>query len=247
MSHQADPSTALDTAWIRQWVDPCHLTDEALDECRNSYRANDAFVLVIDHLLIARAAQGLGTFLETHAIFETRWALKDRPAGRDDDNIVTEEEWLAAPDERRFFRFATGPRRAGGLTPHSVKYMFFETAIRDRRFIRFVESVTGVALGEVSTVAAHAMGPDDMLRPHSDSDGARKLAFLIYLSEGWRPEFGGALSIRCRDESTVVIPPLFNRFVVFDVEAHIEHWVEPIGAEAGSRRRLSIGGWIDRP
>jgi len=83
----------------------------------------------------------------------------------------------------------------------------------------------------------------DYLRPHSDDNRNRRLALVIYLTQGWQQDFGGLLRVVHQDGSFTEIEPHYNSMVAFDVLTAPIHLVSPIESAAGQKQRLSIGGW----
>jgi Rps23 Pro-64 3,4-dihydroxylase Tpa1-like proline 4-hydroxylase len=91
------------------------------------------------------------------------------------------------------------------------------------------------------------MGSDDFLRLHTYSGHNQRLAFILYLTPDWRPEFGGALCLLDAAGVPTRVDARFNRLALFDVAARSRHYVEPIRPEAGGLPRLTVGGWFDNP
>jgi hypothetical protein len=68
----------------------------------------------------------------------------------------------------------------------------------------------------------------------------RRINVLLYLNEGWRPEWGGALELWNRDMSECGqrILPIANRLVVFNTTDYSYHGhPEPLACPAGRTRR----------
>jgi Rps23 Pro-64 3,4-dihydroxylase Tpa1-like proline 4-hydroxylase len=163
------------------------------------------------------------------------------------ERLTSEAEWLAARPEQRFLRFGVGPGDPPRLSVGWMRYFAFRAAVHDPRFAAYLERITQLELGSVSSFSAHAMGPGDLLAPHNDVNPTRKLAFIFYFTRDWRPAHGGALIVTGHDGSAVRIVPDFNTLVLFEVTGHKEHRVQPIADEAGAKRRLSVSGWFDHP
>src|SRR2546430_13732491 len=68
-------------------------------------------------------------------------------------------------------------------------------AFQRPEFKAFFESISGMPLGWSDDFGAHAMAAGDFLRPHSDDNKDRQLALVIYLTPGWKREFGGVLRV----------------------------------------------------
>ncbi|MDB4915869.1 MAG: putative proline hydroxylase [Gemmatimonadetes bacterium] len=73
----------------------------------------------------------------------------------------------------------------------------------------------------------------------------RRLNLIVYLTEGWRPEWGGGLGLWTHDETAnapatlaATIDCLFNRAVLFDTTGHAWHGLpDPIGCPENTFRR----------
>ena len=68
----------------------------------------------------------------------------------------------------------------------------------------------------------------------------RRLNVIIYLNEGWRPEWGGALELWDREMTAKVreVLPVFNRCVIFNTDADSFHGhPDPLATPEGVFRR----------
>lgn len=88
---------------------------------------------------------------------------------------------------------------------------------------------------------AYAYRPGHYLLPHTDHQTGvgRALAYAYYLPSPEPPE-GGELELYSGFESALVIPPLGNRLVLFDVSDDSLHQVR----EVLSGLRISLAGWF---
>lgn len=92
------------------------------------------------------------------------------------------------------------------------------------------------------------------LRPHIDFNHHpvtrlyRRVNLIVYLNEGWQPEWGGAIAVH-RDprdplDEAIAYPPIFNRCIVFETSEHSWHGFDriilPPGEKHRSRKSLSI-------
>jgi Rps23 Pro-64 3,4-dihydroxylase Tpa1-like proline 4-hydroxylase len=70
----------------------------------------------------------------------------------------------------------------------------------------------------------------------------RRLAMITYLNRGWRPEYGGQLELWSKDASRceVVVEPLFNRTILFEVADQNFHGVRPVEREGMERNSFAI-------
>lgn len=116
--------------------------------------------------------------------------------------------------------------------------------------IRFLEAMTGIP-GLVPDPhllggGLHQLDPGGFLRVHADFNHHphlkldRRLNFLLYLNEGWQPEWGGALELWNGDMSAreASIVPVAGRAVVFSTTSTSYHGnPEPVACPEGMARR----------
>lgn len=226
-------------------VQPQHLDDEATRAYRARFEASPARFVVLEDFLVPGVAERLSRFLDGEAEFATEYGLYGI-----DDRRVDEREWLAADDAARFFRFAknVGTRPEFQLSDNALTYLRFRTTFQRSDELRALfEAMTGLELAASDDFGSHSMQAGDFLRTHDDDNRNRRLALVLYLSPGWRPEFGGSLEVVDGDGEASIVEARFNSLVAFDTRAGTTHRVLPISDAAGERRRLTIGGWYHRP
>lgn len=67
----------------------------------------------------------------------------------------------------------------------------------------------------------------------------RRLALIVYLNRGWKPEYGGQLELWNADgtQREVVVEPVFNRTILFEIADGDYHGVPtPVACPAGESR-----------
>jgi hypothetical protein len=69
----------------------------------------------------------------------------------------------------------------------------------------------------------------------------RRLAMITYLNKNWRPEYGGQLELWSTDASKcqVVVEPVFNRTILFEVADQNFHGVRPVEKEGVERKSFA--------
>jgi Rps23 Pro-64 3,4-dihydroxylase Tpa1-like proline 4-hydroxylase len=104
-----------------------------------------------------------------------------------------------------------------------------------RQFVLFVETLTGIdnLLPDPYFLAGgvHISERDDFLNIHADFNWHHKLQAhrrvngLLYLSEEWRKDWGGATELWAQDmsEKVVEVWPRFNRLLLFNTSEHSNH------------------------
>lgn len=242
MSVAASP-TGQDELWLSSWVAPHHLRGERLDGYRRAFTAHPARLAVVPSFLCRAVADRVAGFLEREAEYRPQHGLYSRENAR---QPVTEEEWRRAPAGDRFFRFSavSGVRPEFRLGANVLAYLKIVRALHDARFITFAERISGLALGSLH-LHVHGMTAGDFLSAHSDARDDRRLAFVLFLSRAWDPAFGGVLHLTDAGGRQWAIEPTYNTLVIFDVSAHEAHQVTPIEPAAGTRTRVTLGGWIE--
>jgi len=112
----------------------------------------------------------------------------------------------------------------------------------------WMQDVTGKKLSDKVTATGSKYAYSNYLLCHDDNLSDRSIAFILYLSEDWSENDGGALQLfNCneRDEPEKVvhsIVPAFGSFVFFEVTSQSYHQVQEIFSK--SKVRLSINGWF---
>lgn len=249
-------SLATDRDWLAAWLQPQHTSPEATDRLHAAFTGSDTHLLVVPDFLVPGVAERIADFLETDAVFTPRcavWSNDPATAGKGDDahgyheSVVTVAEWQATPPELRFLRFSVGPGQPTRMSVGWMRFLALRAALLDSRFAQYFEAVTGLPLGGVSSMSAHAMAAGDMLGAHNDVNANRRLAFILYFSRDWQAAYGGSLLVTGMDGAVTTIVPGFNTLVIFEVSAHKSHRVETVSDAAGTARRLSISGWFDHP
>lgn len=91
---------------------------------------------------------------------------------------------------------------------------------------------------------AHLYRQGDYLLFHDDVVEGRKIAYIIYMSEGFAAKDGGRLELYdTKNPSKPVksIIPEFNSFLCFKVSGKSLHAVEEVKS---AKERLTLGGWF---
>jgi Rps23 Pro-64 3,4-dihydroxylase Tpa1-like proline 4-hydroxylase len=187
-------------------------------------------------------ADRLSRFLTTEAEFLTEHGLYSV------EGAVSEERWLAAGLEDRFFRLRkmTGTAPQFRMSRNALTYVQFRQAFQRPELRAFFETISGLSLGWSDDFGSHSMIEGDFLRSHTDDNRDRQLALVIYLSAGWDARLGGVLHVLDREGNDAEILPAYNSLVAFDVLTDTHHSVTPITSEAGTKARLTIGGWYHK-
>jgi hypothetical protein len=126
------------------------------------------------------------------------------------------------------------------------------------RFAQILRQITGEKVfvdPDFHGGGMHQGGEGSFLDMHVDfnthplhADWFRNLNILLYLNRDWRPEYGGELKIRHRDNAGLnfKIEPVFNRCVVMFTRDYTVHGYDEISFPAGQYRR-SIAAYAYSP
>ena len=136
----------------------------------------------------------------------------------------------------------------GSMSP---SMRLFANAMGSKHFLLFLEALSGIncLIGDPYYIGGGAMltGRDGFLKVHADFDwhhklqAHRRLNALLYLTPGWKPEWGGDLELWSKDMKRRVhaVRPVFNRLVVFEVKDDANHGQpEPLRCPADVFRRV---------
>ncbi|MDP8908479.1 MAG: 2OG-Fe(II) oxygenase [Chloroflexota bacterium] len=222
-----------------------HHGDDAVRVYRSAFEDEPARFFVLEDFLVPAIAERLSRFLAREAQFAKEYGLYGI-----DDRPVSEEEWNAADEQERFFRFSKlfGTRREFQMSDNSLTYLRLRSTFQNNDDLRqFFEAATGIELAASGDFGSHSMGTGDFLKEHDDDNRNRRLALVLYLSPDWKPDYGGSLKIVDRDGNESTVEASYNSLVAFDTRAGTSHYVVPIADAAGTRKRLTIGGWYHDP
>lgn len=88
-----------------------------------------------------------------------------------------------------------------------------------------------------------AYGRGDYLGIHTDQH--RGMAFILNLTTGWKPEYGGMLNILQEDGTFKSVFPEFNSLILFKIEKEgSPHFVSEVSKYAPCHR-VAISGWYN--
>lgn len=97
---------------------------------------------------------------------------------------------------------------------------------------------------EIAERFTSAYGPGDFLSLHTDEN--RGVAFILNLTMGWKPEFGGMLNVLQEDGTFKAIFPEFNSLILMEIDecGGTPHFVSEISQYAPNHR-VAISGWYN--
>lgn len=225
---------------LRSWIRTRHLEAQRLREYRAQFNSRKGPYIVLEDFLPDPLARDISRFLVEEAAYRPCFGLLGG------SGECTEAEFLAAEEEKQFFRFQVLEEKqwGGELSAPAQSYAGLRKAFGERGFAAYAAALTGLTLGLDTEVGTHCLRSGDYLKTHRDLGRRRRIAFLLYLSPGWRKEFGGTLHLIDPDQAETCIVPKYNHLLLFDTVANQGHYVAPVESAAGDSIRVSIGGWL---
>jgi len=233
----------IDRQRLASWIQPQHLGDGALEAYRRAFTSHPARMTVVREFLVPQVAERLSLFLANEAEFRPEFGLYSV------EGAVSEADWLRAEDTDRLFRLGklVGTPPEFRTSPNALSYLQFRMTFQRPEFKAFFEAIAGMPLGASDDFGSHSMTAGDLLRAHSDDNRDRQLALVIYLTPGWKREYGGLLRVMDAAGGFTDVEPEYNSMVVFDVLSAPAHLVSAVRPPAlGPKARLTIGGWYHK-
>jgi len=134
---------------------------------------------------------------------------------------------------------------------NNINMSYFEFTLRQvlnsKDFIDKLNEITDLGLTRLTTLFLSKYKSGNFLSPHSDNGNGR-LAFVIYLTKFWKPQYGGILHFMSDDRKDIIesFVPTFNSFVIFNVpkEEGIPHFISHVSPNV-KYSRFAITGWFD--
>ena len=122
----------------------------------------------------------------------------------------------------------------------------FECIFREKALEGFVKDFIQESLGYKKAVLGEnfisCYEEGDFLSMHADKQKGG-CAFILNLTKGWRPEYGGLLHVKGEDGYYTAVVPEFNSLVVMELgEGGLDHFVSEVTKYA-PHARIAISGW----
>jgi Rps23 Pro-64 3,4-dihydroxylase Tpa1-like proline 4-hydroxylase len=227
---------------LRRWIQEPHLEDGAVETYRKRFQEHQARLLAIEEFLVDEVAEKLSRFLSDEAEYREEFGIYST------EGAVAPDRYEQAEEDDRFFRLSRleGIPDEHRFSPNAMAYLKLRQAFQRPAFESYFQELTGLSLGSSDDFGTHRMRTGDYLKAHSDDNKDRRLALVMYLTPGWRPEYGGSLHMIDAAGHETTVAATYNSIVLFDVLAESTHFVAPVEAAAGDIARLTIGGWYHR-
>lgn len=177
---------------------------------------------------------------------EWRAAEWEHMSARQKDTILNDlHERAAASFEMYFKRYPLIEKFRSG-EERDIPIMRIARLLVSDAFLELIGNMTGIdGLTDVTGMASR-FDAGHFILSHTDwqpegSVGRREVAFVLYLTEGWRNDWGAHTCLWSEGSSaTVCIPPRFNTMLIFRVpRPHSVLYVPPFVTAS----RLALAGW----
>ena len=238
----------LSINFLEKWIQPQHLTPEAVAQTRAKFEAHPSHIARLSHFLHAEKIEKLSRLVREDVTYRRMRGIFDGSHRQ-----ISEEEFAATKDEDRFFQMNQMEklRLKEGVKPSLdvLFYVKFQEFFYDARFAAFLRALTGLDLVAPSTFLINSLEKGDFIRAHNDvhtQRHMRRLGFILYLSPDWKPEYGGALRVTSHQNNNSMWEVEYNAFAFFDVLGHKEHEVYAV-LPAAPIPRVSFNGWFAGP
>ncbi|MFZ5704455.1 MAG: 2OG-Fe(II) oxygenase [Pseudomonadota bacterium] len=158
---------------------------------------------------------------------------------------VDADGFAEAEPEQRFFQHQAYERALPGreLSPGILDLVRFKALLSSAAFLDLALLITGHRPTALQELLIRRMVRGDLARRHDDAIGGRTICALLYFSDGWHQAMGGEFVMHGR-EGDIVIDPLPNRMIIFDVNTGLDHSVRPLSEVAGDWQRFNFSIWF---
>ena len=240
------------------WLNQQQITDDAIRAYRKFLRSSTPSYLVIDDLFLNEKLNEITQVLQQ----EQQWQTQKHSYAA---LYVNDSTWQKTPQAKRFVQrdlwlrpdVANTTDAAGNSADaHANSALDFLTFLRSEEFMLLLSRIFRVTLTDKNVAKPEVntnyfrLGHKDFVNQHADDSQGREVCMLLYLNKNWQPKMGGELVFQGKNNQPVVIPPLYNRCVLFDPSSEgAEHWVKAVTATAGnsdgdaSQYRYNITSW----
>ncbi|WP_306522761.1 2OG-Fe(II) oxygenase [Rheinheimera sp.] len=225
------------------WLNQQQITDDAIRAYRKFLRSAAPSYLVIDDLFRSDKLDEVTQVLQ----LEQQWQTQKHSYAA---LYVSDSTWQKTPQAKRFVQRdlwlrpdAANITNASGNSADALSNSAAEflTFLRSEEFMLLLSRIFRVTLTDKNVAKPEVntnyfrLGPKDFVNQHADDSPGREVCMLLYLNKNWQPHMGGELVFMGQNNQPVVIPPLYNRCVLFDPSSEgAEHWVKAVTTDAGN-------------
>ncbi len=225
---------------LAPWIGPQHLSDDAIAAAAERYRGTpDRFIVLDDFLAptrlaaIRRLVLAEGIMEPAHKVYGLR-------------GFVDQDTFEEAPEDKRFLteRIYRSPKPEHAFGEPALMDLSFRRMLRSAHFHALLRAVTGSPVVSTGLINLKWLDRGHFLKRHGDDSPGRLACMVLYVHEGWRPEYRGRFIMHCRDGRREIVEPLTNRLILFDPFAGTEHEVEPMAEDMGEWVRINYSVWF---
>ncbi|MGB0712108.1 MAG: 2OG-Fe(II) oxygenase [Gammaproteobacteria bacterium] len=225
---------------LERYIDPAHLTREALAAYRARLDESESGPLVLDDFLKPDVFGRIAAAFEEDLLPERVFALIE--VGK-----VSEKRWDAASPSERFYSDLdlSKPRPGHEMAPGFLRHLLLINALGVSGFLNWFSYLSGCHLRSVEAVA-RAADPlrGDSVAWHTDASNQRALCVVVYMHRVWDTGRGGRFFYKNRAGKLHHSDPLPNRALVFRARTAFQHRVEPMDPAAGDALRYNYTWWF---
>lgn len=225
---------------LAPWIGPQHLSDAAIAATAERYGGTpDRFVVLDDFLAPTRLA-AIRRLVLAEGIMEPAHKVYG-PGG-----FVDQATFEKAPEDERFLteRIYRAPKPEHAFSEPALMDLNFRRMLRSEPFHAWLRAVTGSPVFRTDLINLKWLDRGHFLKRHGDNSPGRLACMILYVHEGWRPEYGGRFIMHCRDGRQDIVEPLTNRLILFDPSAGTEHEVEAMAEDMGEWIRINYSVWF---
>lgn len=129
---------------------------------------------------------------------------------------------------------------------YSVVEYSVRTYMASPEFIGYLNRITRLQLTQLNTLFVSKYTSNCFLSTHNDA-GNGKVAFVLHLTEDWKPQYGGHLHFLDASRTHIVetYTPQFNSLMLFEIpegDEGIPHFVGHVASHV-QVPRIAITGW----
>lgn len=238
MTTTAIPDFSVTT--LRQWIQPQHLHPDAVADMAHRFTSRPERYHVIDDFLAPDRLADIRQALLADGVLKPAYKLYDRPGW------VNEDEFNGMPDDKRFISemIYRGPRPGREMARSVIMDMLFRQEIKGATFHDWLGRATGRPVHTTGVINLKRLNRSHFLRWHNDRVENRTLCMVLYLHEGWCPDYAGRFLMRRLDGGMDIVEPIGNRLILFDPQVETEHAVEDIAEASATWPRLNYTAWF---
>ena len=229
--------TDFTTSSLRHWIQPQHLKSVAIAFMAERLASRPAQYVVVDNFMDIKRLTRIKDTILSDGIMRTTHRFYDLA------EEVSQEQFETAPDVRRlsYQTKYSGPRDEKKMSFAALEDLRLRNQLTTMVFYHWLSTITGQIIDHLEGIQLKGLRKEHYLRWHHDANKTRTVIIILYVSDDWRPEYGGRLLFRDHDGTIEAIEPLFNRLVIFNTNTKMLHRIEPMTEHAGNWTRLAYG------